>query len=431
MAPLPRTSYAKSGGLNIAYQVFGDGPRNLVHVPGFVTHLDLQWENPHFSEANRRFATFARTATFDKRNTGLSDRTSAAPTMEERIDDIRAVMDAAGMEAAAIVGHSEGGPMSLLFAATYPERVEALVLGGTYARLPPFPDMEERLGALEQAWGTGVPLQFFLPASDLEWAARYERSAATPRGAVEILRLNALIDVSAALPAVSAPTLVLHRTGDPIVPISAGRELAEGIAGAQFVELAGETHSPANAREWQEEVDLIEEFLTGAHRTTEPDRVLATVLFTDIVDSTEHAAGLGDRAWTSRLEANQQRTGRLVRQFGGRLVKTTGDGVLATFDGPARAIRCASALTDQATRDRLPIRAGLHTGEVELVGDDIAGIAVHLAKRVEAAAVTGAVFVSQTVRDLVVGSGIELADRGTHELKGIPGSWTLYEVRST
>ena len=429
MATPPRTRYAKSGGLNIAYQVIGDGARNLVHVSGFVSHLDLQWENPQRAEVARRWASFARVVTFDKRNTGLSDRTGGAPTLEERMDDIRAVMDDAGMASASLVGHSEGGPLAILFAATYPERVEALVLGATYARLDPPPDLEERLAFVEEHWGTGIPIQYFVSGSDPEWAARYERSAATPRTAVEILRMNVLLDVRAALGAITAPTLVVHRTGDPIVPIAAGRELAGGIAGARFVEMPGNTHLPSTDAEWREEVDLVEEFLTGASQTSEPDRVLATVLFTDIVESTATAATLGDREWTHRLGALQDHTDRLVRQFGGRRVKTTGDGVLATFDGPARGIRCARAIVDRAAATGLPIRAGLHAGEVELVGGgDIAGIAVHLAKRVESAASPGAVYVSQTMRDLIAGSSIELADRGAHELKGIPGSWVLYEV---
>lgn len=430
MAGIPRTRYAKSGDLGIAYQIAEGGPRNLVRVPGFVSHLDLMWENPMFAEAARRYSAFARVVSFDKRNTGLSDRTATAPTLEERMDDIRAVMDDAGLASAVILGISEGGPLAVLFAATYPERVEALVLGATYARLTPPPDLEERLAFVEEQWGSGSPMQFFLAGSDPDWAARYERSAASPRVAVEILRMNVSIDVTLALPAVSAPTLVMHRTGDPVVPVAAGRELADGIAGASFVELPGRTHAPSTVKEWDEEHDLVEEFLTGAHRTAEPDRILATVVFTDIVGSTEQAASLGDRAWRSRLELNQRRTDRLVRQFGGRFVKATGDGALATFDGPTRAVRYAAALTEQATRDGLPIRAGVHTGELELVGDDVAGIAVHLAKRVESAAAAGTVYVSQTVRDLVAGSGIGFADRGTHDLKGIPGRWDLFEVES-
>lgn len=428
MAGVPRTRYARSGELSIAYQVFGDGPMNLVAIPGFVSHLDLSWEDPNRAEAARRWGSFARVLLFDKRNTGLSDRTPGPPTMEERMDDIRAVMDDARIERAALVGISEGGPLAVLFAATYPERVEALALLSTYARLTPPDDLEERLETLEQVWGSGLGLQFFDPSAGLEWAARFERSSATPRIAVEILRLNLEIDVTAALSAVSAPTLVIHRRDDPIVPLSAGEELAAGIPGARLVVHEGDSHLPRRAEEWDADLSVIEEFLTGAAVASEPDRVLATVLFTDVVDSTATAATLGDREWTHRLGALQGQTDRLIRQFGGRRVKTTGDGVLATFDGPARGIRCARAIADRARAAGLPIRAGLHAGEVELVGDDIAGIAVHLAKRVESAAAPGSVYVSQTVRDLIAGSSISLAERGTHELKGIPGSWALYEV---
>jgi class 3 adenylate cyclase len=430
MAGVPRTRYARSGELNIAYQVLGDGPMALVSIPGFVSHLDLAWEDPHRAEAARRWATFAKVVLFDKRNTGLSDRTAGPPTMEERMDDIRAVMDDAGIERAALVGVSEGGPLALLFAATYPERVDALALLATYGRIDPPDDFEERLQGLHDTWGTGFPMQYFDPSCDLEWAARFERSSATPRIATEILRLNLALDATPALPAISAPTLLIHRRGDPIIPLAAAQELVQGIDGAHLVVLDGDSHLPGTSDEWAEQLDLIEEFLTGATVASEPDRVLATVLFTDIVDSTATAVALGDREWRQRLGKLQDQTDRLVRQFGGRRVKTTGDGILATFDGPARAIRCARTLTERATASGLPIRAGLHTGEVELVGDDIAGIAVHLAKRVESAAAAGTVYVSQTVRDLIAGSPIALTPRGTHELKGVPGSWDLFEVES-
>jgi class 3 adenylate cyclase len=368
---------------------------------------------------------------FDKRGTGLSDRNvSAISTLEDRMDDIRAVMDAAGSEQAAVLGMSEGGPLAIVFAATFPERVRSLVLAHTFARLPQREGFEQDLAQLEQYWGSGLALStVFIPGADREWAARYERAAATPRAAASMLRFNATIDVRAALPAVSAPTLVIHRTGDPIVPLACGREVAAGIAGAQFDERVGDGHMPTTPTEWDDELGDIEEFLTGARAAADPDRVLATVLFTDIVDSTARAASEGDAAWRGELERHYAQATRLLGQHRGRQVKSTGDGILATFDGPARAIRCATEMVGAAARTGLPIRAGLHAGEVEVVGDDIAGIAVHIAQRVEASARPGQVVVSQTVRDLIHGSTIELDDLGARELKGVPGEWRLFAVR--
>ena len=429
----PKTRYAKSGDLNIAYQVFGDGELDVVFVPGFISHLDLAWEDPLLAANKTQLATFARVITFDKRGTGLSDRDVQAVTgVEERMDDIRAVMDAAGSERAALVGYSEGGPMALLFAATYPDRVTALVLGSTFARMDPPPDLDEQLAALEHSWGTGLPIStVFVPGVDREWAARFERSAATPRAAVQILRANVMIDVTSALSAIRVPTLVIHRTRDPLVPIDAGRALAAAIPGARLIERDAEYHLPRTVREWEEEIGEVEEFLTGVRHTVEPDRVLATVMFTDIVDSTERAASEGDAAWRARLEKHHRQVRKLVTQHRGRQIKTTGDGVLATFDGPARGVRCAKAIVESSREDGLTIRAGLHTGEVELVDDDVAGLAVHLASRVESAAAPGRVYVSPTVRDLVIGSGISFEDKGQHQLKGIPGKWRLYEVTSS
>jgi class 3 adenylate cyclase/dienelactone hydrolase len=427
----PRTSYARSGELNIAYQVVGDGDLDVVYIPGFVSHLDLAWEDPNRALAGRRWSSFGRLILFDKRGTGLSDRVVGVPTIEERMDDIRAVMDAAGSEQAALVGYSEGGPLAILFAATYPERVRALVLGSTCATPMPPDDLDDRLRILEETWGTGLTMQFFDEACDREWAARFERSAATPRAAAEILRLNVTIDVEAALPAVTCPTLVIHRAGDPVVPVAAGRALAAALPHARYVERPGDGHMPPTEREWDDEVGLVEEFLTGARRATEPDRVLATLLFTDIVSSTERAVAAGDARWRERLGRHRDQADRLVRQHRGVVVKDTGDGVLARFDGPARAVRCAAAIVERAEAEGLPIRAGLHAGEIELVGDDVAGIAVHLAKRVESAAAPGRVLVSQTVRDLVTGSGIAFADRGVQPLKGIEGEWRLYEVTAS
>ena len=429
-AGVPRTGYARSGDLSIAYLTFGDGPLDLVFVPGFVSHIDLGWEEPMQRFTTERFASFSRFITFDKRGTGLSDRNvSPLSSLEDRMDDIRAVMDTVGSTQAAVVGYSEGGPLAALFAATYPERVRSLVLSGTYARMSPPPNFEELLQVLQAGWGNGTAMsQIFRRGCDPEWGARYERSAATPAAAADLLRMNVSFDVTSALPAISAPTLVIHRTGDPVVPVERGRELGEGIAGARYIEVASDTHLPASIGEWDEEASLIEEFITGARRVSEADRVLATVMFTDICSSTERAAAAGDRAWRDVLEQHHREIARLVERYRGRQVKSTGDGVLATFDGPSRAVRCASDIVDMARRTGVEVRAGLHTGEVEIIGNDIAGIAVHLAQRVESKADAGRVFVSQTVRDLLAGSGIELEERGVHELKGVPGDWHLFAV---
>ena len=428
MIGAPRTRYTR-GEVQLAYQVIGDGPIDIIWTPGFVSHLDLWWEMPERVHISRRLAGFSRMVMFDKRGTGLSERSATPAAIEDRMDDIRAVMDAVEIEHAALVGYSEGGPMSVLFAATHPDRVDALVLGSTFGQPIDTPDLEERLALLERHWGSGHPLRFFVPALDQELAARYERSSATPRAAAEILRINVTIDVRAALPAVTAPTLVTHRRGDLVVPVEFGRALAAGINGARYVELEGDTHVPGTIAEWDEELDLIEEFLTGTRGVREPDRVLATLLFTDIVDSTARASAHGDSTWRNLLETHHRDAVRLIGRFSGKPVKSTGDGVLATFDGPTRAVRCATAIVECAARTGIEVRAGLHTGEVELLEDgDIAGIAVHIASRVESSAHPGTVFVSQTVRDLTTGSDIELADEGAHTLKGVPGEWRLHRV---
>ena len=429
----PRTGYARSGDLSIAYFTLGSGPIDVVFVPGFVSHIDLGWEEPMQRHTTERFASFSRFITFDKRGTGLSDRgVSPLSSLEDRMDDIRAVMDAVHCTRAALVGYSEGGPLALMFAATYPERVTALVLSGTYGRLSPRADLEEQLALLEASWGNGLAIsQVFRRGTDREWAARYERSSATPRAAADLLRMNTSLDVTPALPAISVPTLVIHRTDDPVVSFEHGRKLADGIPGATFLEVESDSHVPASAQEWNDELDVIEEFITGARPVAEADRVLATVMFTDICDSTERAAAAGDRAWRDVLERHHREVSALVERYRGRQVKSTGDGVLATFDGPSRAVRCATELVESARRGGVEVRAGLHTGEVELIGDDIAGIAVHLAQRVESVAEPGRVFVSQTVRDLLAGSGVELDDRGVRALKGVPGEWRLFAVASS
>jgi class 3 adenylate cyclase/pimeloyl-ACP methyl ester carboxylesterase len=442
---VPETQYAQSGDLSIAYQVFGEGPRDIVYVPGFISHCDLSWETPLLRGIAERLGSIARVITFDKRGTGLSDRTLGFGTTEDRMDDIRAVMDAADCDQAAVVGLSEGGPLSILFAATYPDRVTALVLWDTWARVLAAPDYtigadpsvsDAVIGAICDTWGSGDGLRVVVQhlATDADTnalLARYERSAATPTGVREVQRRNAEIDVRSALPAVSAPTLVMHRRHDPVVPIRFGRYLADHIPGSRFVELPGDWHTNGSVGGEEDALDVMEEFLTGSRqaRQPEPDRVLKTVLFTDIVGSTVRAAELGDRRWRELLDAHDAAIRRELERFRGEEVKTTGDGFLAAFDGPGRAINCARAIATRSHDLGLDVRAGLHTGECELRGDDLAGIAVHIGARVAALAGPGEVLVTSTVRDLVNGSGIDFMDRGCHALKGVPGEWQVLAVR--
>lgn len=435
----PETHYAKSGDVNIAYQVVGDGPRDLVLVPGFVSHLDNDWDEPRSAHLLERLASFSRLIRFDKRGTGLSDRPGGLPDLETRIDDVRAVMDAAGSERAALFGYSEGGPMSCLFAATHPDRTTALVLYGTYAkRVDPDDDYpwvatgEQRQAyadQIEREWGFESDLGTMAPNADAAltawWRAR-ARASASPGAARALIVMNSRIDVRHVLPTIRVPTLVLHRSGDRDSRVEEGRYVADRIPGARFVELAGNDHIP-----WidaDQIVDEVEEFLTGVRPGPEPDRVLATVLLTDIVGSSERAAEIGDRRWRELLEAHHALVRRELARWRGHEVDTAGDGFLATFDGPARAIRCACAIRDGLHALSLEIRAGLHTGECEIIGGKVGGIAVHTAARVAARAAPGEVLVSGTVRDLIAGSGIELEDRGVHALKGIPGEWPLLAV---
>lgn len=432
----PETRYAKSGDVNIAYQVVGDGPRDLVLVPGFVSHLENDWDEPRSAHFLERLASFSRLIRFDKRGTGLSDRPGGLPDLETRMDDVRAVMDAVESERAALLGYSEGGPMCCLFAATYPDRTTALILYGTYAkRVDPDDDYpwvatgEQRqayVDRVEREWGFESDLGTMAPNADAAltawWRAR-ARASASPGAARALLLMNSLIDVRHVLPTIRVPTLVLHRGGDRDSQLAEGRYIADHIPGARFVDLAGEDHIP-----WidaDQIVDEVEEFLTGVRRGPEPDRLLATVLVTDIVGSSERAAELGDRGWRDLLEAHHALVRRELARWRGQEVDTAGDGFLATFDGPARAIRCACAIRDGLHALSLEIRAGLHTGECEIIGGKVGGIAVHTAARVAAQASPGEVFVSGTVRDLIAGSGIDLEDRGVHTLKGIPGAWQL------
>jgi len=431
--------YARSGDVNIAYQVVGEGPMDIVLVPGFISHLELDWADPHSAHFLRRLASFSRLIRFDKRGTGLSDRPGGLPDLETRMDDVRAVLDAVGSERAALFGYSEGGPMSILFAGTYPERTTALVLYGTYAKrrdpdddYPWAPTWAERRAYADQVerdWGWEADMHRMSPSADEAmgrwWAAR-ARAAASPGAARDLILMNSQIDVRALLPAIRVPTLVLHRSGDRDSRPEEGRYIAGRIPGARFVELPGDDHFPSI--DGDQILDEVEEFLTGVRRAAEPDRVLATVLFTDIVGSTERAATLGDRAWIELREAHHAIVRRELGQFRGREVDTAGDGFLATFDGPARAIRCAGAVAEAVRELGLEVRAGVHTGEVELTGDKVGGIAVHIGARVAARAEPGEVLVSSTVRDLVAGSGISFADRGAAELKGVPGEWRLFSV---
>lgn len=441
MTTIPETRYARSGDVYIAYQVVGDGPRDLVFIPPFVSHIELYWEEPALAQFLHRLASFSRLILFDKRGTGLSDRVSndALPTLEQRMDDVRSVLDAVGSREAALLGPSEGGPMAALFAATYPRRTRALILYGTFAstiRDADYPwtmDAVTRRRLIEEmplTWGRGTYVDLLAPslAHDQRfraWWARLERMGASPSAAMALRAMNGQIDLRPVLSAIHVPTLVLHRAGDRDSSIEEGRYLASRIPGARFVELAGEDHLP-----WVGDQDAVlgevEEFLTGARHDPEIDRVLATVLFGDMVQSTERAAELGDRQWRNVLDNYLNVVRHEMARFRGREVDTAGDGFLAAFDGPARAIRCACTIREDLRARGIAIRSGLHTGECEVMRDKLVGIAVHIGARVAAEAEPGEVLVSSTVKDLVAGSGLHFIDRGIHALKGIPGEWRLF-----
>jgi class 3 adenylate cyclase/dienelactone hydrolase len=434
MAP-PETRYAKSGDVSIAYQVFGSGPLDLVFVPGFVSNVDFWWEEPEWAVFFSRLSTFSRLILFDKRGTGLSDRDVGIATLEERMDDVRAVMDAAASDRAALFGISEGGPMCLLFAATYPQRVRSLVLYGSFARarLSAEGEFKKELEIVERLWGTGeIGVARLTPSRRSDDAvrrvwARWERQSASPSAAVAVMRMIREVDARHLLPTIQVPTLVLHQTGDAMALVSGGRELAANIPGAKYIELTGGDHWPVYERGIADlMLGEIEEFLTGSRSEVEIDRVLATVMFTDIVDSTKRAAELGDRQWRALLNRHDTAVRAQIARFRGHEVKSLGDGFLATFDGPARAVRCAAAIAGSVQPLGLAVRSGLHTGEIELNHDDIGGIAVHTAARVVAMAGPGETLVSSTVRDLVAGSGLRFLDRGHHALRGLPEQVHLY-----
>jgi pimeloyl-ACP methyl ester carboxylesterase len=433
------THYAKSGGVNIAYQVVGTGSVDLVLVPGWVSHIEYAWEEPSLAPFLRRLARFSRLILLDRRGTGLSDPVDCLPTLEERMDDVRAVMDAAGSQRAFLFGISESGPMCSLLAATYPERTAGLILCNTFARNVWADDhpwamnveqWQEAMTLIEANWGKGVSAWFFAPSRAADetyrrgWG-RFERRAVSPGAMHKILSMAMDTDVRDVLPSIRVPTLVVHRIGDIPIRVESGRYVARHIPGARLIEVEGIDHFP-----WIGDTDSIldevERFILGAPRGAEPDRVLATVLFTDIVGSTARAAELGDRRWRSLLESHHVLVRTELGRFRGREIDTAGDGFLATFDGPARGIRCAHAIVAGVRQLGIAIRAGLHTGECEVMEDTIGGIAVHIGARVAAAAGAHEVLVSSTVKDLVAGSGIAFTDRGAHVLKGVPGEWRLF-----
>ena len=440
----PETKYACNGDVNIAYQVLGDGPLDLVFVMGWVSHLEYFWREPTFARFLRRLASFSRVILFDKRGTGLSDRVplNELPTLEQRMDDVRCVMEATGSERAALCGVSEGGPMSALFAATYPARTAALVMIGTYAKriwapdYPWAPTAEHRahfFDEMREHWGGPVGIEERAPSKKDDpqfraWWAAYLRMGASPGAAVALTQMNAEIDVRQVLPTIRVPTLVLHRTGDLCLKAEEGRYVAQLIPGAKYVELPGDDHLPF-VGDQDAILDEIEEFLTGVRHTAEPDRVLATVLFTRIVDSAERAREFGAQGWQSLLQRFREHISKEIAWFRGREVDMTGTGPLATFDGPARAIRCACAISEYAARLRIEVRAGLHTGECDLLtGNRVGGLAVEIGRRIRDHAWAGEVLVSHTVKDLVAGSGLRFEARSVETFAEVPGQWHLFKV---
>ena len=435
---LPQTRYAKSGDINIAYQVLGQGPRDLVLVPGWVSNIEVFWDEPAVARWLERLAAFCRVILFDKRGTGLSDRDTTLPSLEVRMDDVRAVMDAVGSERACLLGYSEGGPLCMLFAATHPQRAHSLIAIGSFPTQRPTSDFPGRTPEMlanfiqecETGWGGPVGLAARVPSRDgdegfARWWSKFLRQGASPSATVALLRMNYEIDVRHLLPSIRVPTLLLHATRDQAVSVEMSRYMARRIPGARLVELPGLDHVPFGD-DADRIADEIEEFITGERHAPEVDRVLATVLFTDIVGSTERAAQLGDQRWRDLLNAHHQAVRRELKRFRGREIDTAGDGFFATFDGPARAVRCAQAIVASLHELGLPLRAGLHTGECEILGDKVTGIAVNIGARVAALAQAGEVLVSSTVKDLVAGSGLSFTERGAHSLKGIPGEWRLY-----
>jgi len=435
---MPQTQYARSGDVNIAYQVVGDGPIDILVIPGAISHLELVYDLPGCIAFVTRLRRFARVISFDKRGQGLSHRVTGVPSLEERMDDVRAVLDAVGSKRTVLVGFSEGSPMSLLFAATYPERVSHLVLVGGFARAgysSSDTEFDAVLDMVVKNWGNGQMMKRVVGIADdnqeaLAKLGRFERMSCSPGSLKTLFVMNRSIDVTSILPNVRVPTLVLHSRADAVTPVAEGSKLATSIPGAKYIEYEDLPHAGFTA-DRQELVDDIEEFVTGQRPdiTEETERVLATVLFTDIVNSTGRAIEIGDRRWRELLDSHDRLARQVVERHRGRIVKSTGDGILATFDGPGRGVRCALALGAAAQQIGLPLRAGLHTGEIEVRGDDVGGIAVHVAARVMGQSFANEVVVSRVVTDLVAGAGLKFTERGSFALKGIPGSWELFAAR--
>ena len=438
---LPETRYARAGGISIAYQVIGDGPLDLVHIPSWITNVEENWHEPGYARFLRRLASFSRLIVFDKRGIGLSDRVATIPTFEERIEDLQAVMTAVGSEQAALFGSTEGSAMCALFAATYPERTRALVMYGAYAKrirstdYPWGPSMEERQAFYDtfvEEWG-GPTVLDLLAASMTndepfrQWWAGYLRRSASPGAALALTKMNTEIDIRHVLPTIRVPTLVVHRTDDPLCPVQGARYIAANIPGARYVEVPGIDHMPF-VGDIDTLLDPIEEFLTGAPPAVHIDRVLTTILVVDIVDSTGRAIALGDVRWRALLESWRMLVRQELTRFRGVERNVTGDGFVATFDGPGRAIYCASGIARAARSLGIEIRAGVHTGECTLSGEELDGVAVHIAARAMTFAAGSRIVVTGTVKDLVAGATIAFRDRGRHTLRGIPGIWRLFEV---
>lgn len=440
MVPERTVHYADSGGLQIAYQVLGAGPLDIVIAFEWGSNLDMMWDNPRIDRFLRRFAEYGRLIYFDMRGVGLSDPVDTLPPLEEWVDDLKAVLSAVGSERAALVGHGHAAQLCMLFAAMHPDQTSALVTMNGYARLRRAPDYpwgfppaaeEFVIATIRDAWGTGRPLTTINPSAGegprgAEWVARLERAAGSPRRAALKQRLVFDIDVRDVLPAITVPTLVIHTKHNTFAHPGHARYLLDNIAGSRFVELPGSDHTPYMSEDGEGLMNAVEEFLTGTKSAPATDRSLMTVAFTDIVDSTQRASELGDRRWRGLLEMHESIARREIDLARGRLIKFTGDGLMATFDGPARAVQCVQTIGELLEPLDLPIRAGVHTGEVELIGDDIGGIAVHVAARIAALAGAGEVLTSSTVRDLVAGSGLVFEDRGEQSLKGVPEPWRVF-----